>query len=347
MSAGDLVNLVEGVIPEMYHCRCEFCLRSIGELRPADGSYYSRLERRGYYDRAENNTDNGGHVAKTPLHAARWCIQRYTERGDWVLDPTIGAGTTAVEAVTQGRNVAGMELQYGDVLMGNLTAAMNYLLPDADREVRKTWTTAVKVPKTDKKGHEVVPQEVIDKNIRHFEPIAEYRTRVMSKLNLDCVPKTKIRIGDSRRIEDYLSDLGHKFSLVSNNPPYSGDEHANMGIGGNMKTAHYQEGLPNLAFLREGNEYWEALATIYDACIAHLCSGGHFVFAVKDMMRNKKPFMLHQRLNELLQGRGGLSHVGTAFLKHHPTTLFLNTYFETYGVHPPYYQTISVFRKPA
>ena len=38
MSAGDLVNLVEGVIPEMYHCRCEFCLRSIGELRPADGS---------------------------------------------------------------------------------------------------------------------------------------------------------------------------------------------------------------------------------------------------------------------------------------------------------------------
>jgi hypothetical protein len=37
----------------------------------------------------------------------------------------------------------------------------------------------------------------------------------------------------------------------------------------------------------------------------------------------------------------GLKLEGTAFLKHHPATLFLNTYERFYGVKPPLYQTIS------
>ena len=77
------------------------------------GHGHSRLERRKYYDKAEGG--KGGHIAKTPLHVARWAIQQYSKPGDWVLDPTIGAGTTAVEAITQGRNVAGMEIEYGEV----------------------------------------------------------------------------------------------------------------------------------------------------------------------------------------------------------------------------------------
>ena len=206
-----------------------------------------------------------------------------------MLDPTVGAGTTAVEAITQGRNVVGMELQYSDVLQANI------------------------------------------------------------KKNSQDSVSAMIRIGDARRIDVYLDELNVTFDLVVNNPPYSGDESdGGMGKDHPLKGQfQYKEGLPNLAFLKEGPEYWEALVTIYDACISHIRPGGHFVFAVKDMMRRKEPFMLHQKLNELLKGRGGLEHVGTAFLKHHPGTLFLNTYFKMYGVHPPYYQTISVFRKPA
>ncbi len=50
MSAGDRVNVIAGQVPADYHCRCEYCAKAIGELRPEDGSYYSRLERRQYYE---------------------------------------------------------------------------------------------------------------------------------------------------------------------------------------------------------------------------------------------------------------------------------------------------------
>ncbi|NWF81345.1 MAG: DNA methyltransferase [Chloroflexi bacterium] len=38
-------------------------------------------------------------------------LRRYTRRGDWVLDPFAGAGTTLIEAQRLGRNVLGVELQ--------------------------------------------------------------------------------------------------------------------------------------------------------------------------------------------------------------------------------------------
>ena len=284
---GDRVESQPGT-PADYHCQCEFCRRSLGELRPAEGVYYSRLERRAYYDKSESGP--GGHVAKTPLHVARWAVQQYTKKGDWVLDPTIGAGTTAVEAVTQGRSVAGMELQFGDVLSAN----------------------------------------------------------VARNLPGDGSVEARLRIGDARQVRAFLSDAckGVRFALVVNNPPYSGDE-SDGGIG----PAHplkgqfqYKSQLPNLAFLRERGEYWGALEIIYMACVDAMKPGGRFVVAVKDMMRKKQPFLLHRDLALLLQ-KVGLEHEGTAFLKHYPTTLFLNTYFKTHGVHPPYYQTILVFRK--
>lgn len=284
MSKADPVNVVEGPPPADYHCDCEFCVRSLGELRPSDGTYYSRLERNQYYDKSERG--DGGHIAKTPLHIARWLVQTYTKPGDWVLDPTIGAGTTAVESITQGRNVAGMEVQFAQVLRAN---------------VSKNKTDGV---------------------------------------------EAKIRIGDARRIGAFLDELGVEFSLVYNNPPYSGDESpkADKSIPNNERRYSYKDNLPNLAFLKEGKEYYDTMAAIYGDCIKHLKVGGHFAYGIKDMVLNRKPKMLHQRFNEVAVGLG-LEPVGTAFLLHHPKTFHLNRYFKTYGAHPPYYQTIGVFKK--
>lgn len=282
MSAGDVVNLVEGPPPVDYHCNCKYCSLSLGELRPPDGGYYSRLERRGYYDRLESGRD--GHVAKTPLHVARWAIQRYTVPGEWVLDPTIGAGTTAVEALTQGRNVAGMEVQYAEVLRAN-----------------------------------------VEKNRR------------------DGVT-SKIRIGDARRIGAFLDEIDVTFDLVVSNPPYSGDETPRPPNIQKGETTHqYKNDLPNLAFLREGPDYWEAMTAIYLDCVRHLAPGGHLVTGIKDMIRARKPMMLHERFCDIIVRDVGLTFVGTAFLLHYPRTFHLNRYHKTYGVHPPYYQTINVF----
>jgi hypothetical protein len=42
---------------------------------------------------------------KFPPPIARHLIDRFTEKGDWVLDPMMGSGTTAVEALNMRRNV--------------------------------------------------------------------------------------------------------------------------------------------------------------------------------------------------------------------------------------------------
>lgn len=295
MSAGDKVNLIKGQRPQDYHCSCEFCKQLIGELRPADGTYYSRLERRGYY--APEEKGKGGHIAKTPLHIARWAVQKYTKPGDWVLDPTIGSGTTAVEAATQGRSAAGMELEYGKVLEANLAKCM----AGAAEGVGVTVGT-----------------------------------------------------GDARNIGDFLTQFKKgQFKLVVNNPPYSGDvsmpSPSKEGRGKAFRDKEtqfkYDPNLPNIAFLKEGAEYWQTMEAIYRQCLDYLAKGGHFVIGIKDMMRKREPFLLHKDFCEMMVRIGGVKFVGTAFLKHWPTTLFLNTYEQFYGVKPPFYQTISVFQK--
>jgi len=289
MSMGDKVEVRDGDIPGDYHCACAWCSKAIGELRPLDGSYYSRLERRAYYSPTEKG--KGGHIAKTPLHIARWAIQAYSKKGDWVLDPTIGAGTTAVESLTQGRSVAGMELEFGQILSDNIKKALS-TIPKGSAEA-------------------------------------------------------KVAQGDARNIGDFLKKVDQKFKLVVNNPPYSGDKSVGTLIkGGPPQILYaYDKKLPNLAFLNEGPVYIETMTDIYKACVSALQPGGHFVVGVKDMMRKREPFLLHQIYCRILEDLG-MEYVGAAFLKHYPGTLFLNTYFTARGVHPPYYQTIVVFKKP-
>lgn len=282
------IHLQPGKIPDDYHCRCPNCCKFLGELIREDGTNYNRNERRKYYSKTELSNakegEKGGHVAKTPLHIARWAIQKYSREGDWVLDPTIGAGTTAVEALRQGRNVAGMELEFVKILQENV--------------------------------------------------------RINNPFNKE----SRLWHGDARSIGSLLGPLGVKFQLIVNNPPYSGDE-SQKGLKV-REGFTYDKDLPNLAFLKEGEEYYRTMGSIYRDSTQYLLPGGRLVIGVKDQMRNKKPDMLHQKLIvSVLENCPGMTLEGTVVLRHYPTTLFLNTYFRQFGIHPPYFQTISVFRK--
>ena len=104
------------VIPNDYHCNCKFCKKFKGTLIRKEGTLYNKKERNKYY------VDQGLHVAKTPCHLARFCVQRFSKEGDWVFDPTIGAGSTAVEALNHGRNVIGIELEFADLVIKNIEA---------------------------------------------------------------------------------------------------------------------------------------------------------------------------------------------------------------------------------
>jgi DNA modification methylase len=289
---GDVVNLVEEKdLPDDFVGHSKYSEKYIGRLLNPDGTFYSKYERNLYYDQKAEKK----HIAKTPLHIARFAVQQYTSPGDLVLDPTMGAGTTAVEAVTQGRNVIGVELQFIDVIRANL------------------------------------------------------------KKNSDSIEKFKVFAnvvpGDARNIRELLlNGLKEEVDLVVNNPPYSGDENQSKNIDDKDAVSifnKYNHDLKeNLAFLKEGSEYVETFDAIYKACIESLKIGGRFVVGVKDMMRNKKVFKLHEMLGDILSKY--LEYEGMVLLKHHPPTLFQSTYSKmksTLGIKVPAYQTILIFKK--
>jgi len=275
------VNLKKQEIPDDYHCDCDFCKEFGGVLIREDGTKYNKLERRKYYDTENEKT----HIAKTPLHVARWAIQEYSDEAENVLDPTMGAGTTAVEALMQKRNAFGVEIQFIDVIKANIAKCNPYDM------------------------------------------------------------HAKIYHGDARGIADYFR--GESFDLIINNPPYSGDENQTSFGGDKRNMMEYDKTLAkNLAFMKENEAYWGTMSDIYRAATRRLKVGGRLVIGVKDMVKNKAPFLIHKHYGEGIMRIEDMRFEKMVLLPHYPTTLFMNTYNKRFpDVKVPQYQTILVFIK--
>jgi hypothetical protein len=71
------------------------------------------------------STGKNGHGAEFPLALAGRCIALTSREGDLVLDPFVGAGTTAVAAVVMGRRCLGYDIseKYIDIAARRLAAA--------------------------------------------------------------------------------------------------------------------------------------------------------------------------------------------------------------------------------
>ena len=55
-----------------------------------------------------NASYHGNFIPQVP----RQLFSRYTKKGDWILDPFMGSGTSLIEAQRMGRNSIGIDLQY-------------------------------------------------------------------------------------------------------------------------------------------------------------------------------------------------------------------------------------------
>lgn len=51
------------------------------------------------------------HPAKMNISLTRWILQRYTKKGETVIDPMAGIGTTLIEAISMGRNCIAVEFE--------------------------------------------------------------------------------------------------------------------------------------------------------------------------------------------------------------------------------------------
>jgi DNA modification methylase len=83
--------------------------------------------------RGARERDEERHVCPLQLEVIRRCILLYTNRGDLVLDPFMGIGSTAYVAIEQGRDVVGFELKdsYHAMALRNTRLAMERFWPDS------------------------------------------------------------------------------------------------------------------------------------------------------------------------------------------------------------------------
>jgi hypothetical protein len=86
---------------------------------------------------------------------------------------------------------------------------------------------------------------------------------------------------------------------------------------------------------------------MYSQSIEFLKPGGYFVILIKDMIQNKKPYLLSSMIaNEVLENNSDVEYYGLYLHRHIPETMFMRTYPKMYpGVPVPSYQAGIVLRK--
>lgn len=86
----------------------EYCIRL---FKPSHGFVASGLPYSTYRKyHIDNVQSNNGHPTPKPLSLMTKQILLFTQRGDTILDPFMGSGTTGVAAIQTGRNFIGIEI---------------------------------------------------------------------------------------------------------------------------------------------------------------------------------------------------------------------------------------------
>jgi len=62
---------------------------------------------------SEQGAGNRVHPTQKPIQLMKWIIVNYTNKGDTILDPFMGSGTTGVACVQTGRSFIGCEIDPG------------------------------------------------------------------------------------------------------------------------------------------------------------------------------------------------------------------------------------------
>jgi site-specific DNA-methyltransferase (adenine-specific) len=60
-----------------------------------------------------NKKQKGGHPTAKPVELYKWLIERYSKKGDTVLDPTFGSGNSGVASAELERKYIGIEKDKG------------------------------------------------------------------------------------------------------------------------------------------------------------------------------------------------------------------------------------------
>ena len=193
-----------------------------------------------------------------------------------------------------------------------------------------------------------------------LDPTAGTGTAVVESINQydradkigSLVPLGEGRIitGDARDLHEHVGD--QQFDMVINGTPYpvlgsAQSDAPERGYTSAGKGASITYGKSKNVGVLKGQKYWDTVLAIYTSAIEKLKPGGKFITIIKDPTQNKKPYLLHKMIADMLIEHLPVKPYGTFVHKHLPYTLFMNTYPKQ---HPdaqqiPLYQTGTVLEK--
>jgi DNA modification methylase len=183
---------------------------------------------------------------------ARRAIETYSERGDLVVDPMCGIGTTIVEAADLGRRAVGVELEPRWATLAQTNLDHVHADPSARSRAEVFVGDARELPRL----------------------LTLHAQRLMR-------PSGRVREGADARLAHGTVDL------ILTSPPYACEVADVNPVNSpeplrRQDTTNYGPNRSNLGHAR-GAAYCTAMAGVYDACAAVLKPGGFLMSVTKDM----------------------------------------------------------------
>lgn len=153
--------------------------------------------------------------------------------------------------------------------------------------------------------------------------------------------------GPAQEMLDNVDDESVHLVNFSNPYPDKGDHTVGrvLNKSGSVRRRIHRgyEHEDNAGLMRSGTEYWNLMETIQTKSCQKLKRDGHAVFVIKDMIKGKEVWPLHEKLADLLPD--WMEFEGSAALPHYPATFAMSAYQNRFGLRPPMEQIILVFRK--
>ena len=301
-------------IPADYHCHCAYCRTNfLGEIYDTETDRpYSAGARYCYYPR---RTGKDKHLDPGHFQGYRWAVQQFTKPGDWILDPTVGTGTAIVEAINNGRNGIGVELEYPHITQEAIDAQYSrtenpatgdYLFRQGNAKYIQSYLDNWGIQKN---SLQMIINGTPYPTIGHKSSDSPERKAFTDKV--------------SKEEREYFFDDSFDYENVDN-----------FGT-------------------KKGSEFWKLVDNMYWDSVEYLKPGGYFVILIKDMIQKGQPFLLHKEVIDHVLEKGSLykqhndlEYYGSYIHQHFPQTLFMLTYPKRFPDVPiPLYQTGIVLRK--
>lgn len=140
-----------------------------------------------------------------------------------------------------------------------------------------------------------------------------------------------------------LQDKSCHLVNFSNPYPDGGDE--TKGVGSDPSVFKKYKNEESAGKMRSNQAYWDLMEEIQGFSCRKLVVGGHAVFVIKDMQKNKKVWELHGLLADLMPD--WMKFVGSTALPHYPASLHMSTYEQFHGSRPGMEQIVVVFKRIA